>query len=463
MGFIKTNLDRRKFLKVGSMAFAAPLLLKVSGLISTATAKAAATAQKVTDAYNKAIDKMVEGTRKRMARAVGWGSGKLVTSQDLINTASSSVTYNPFWTNESYAAGTRWAGLIAYPMYSTGGNMITTVESETPDCGFDLQLWPGQDWEFYQAIRVNDTVRAWNREPELIEQKVDRGGVRGFVNVEGDYDMINQRNEIVTSTKNYTVRIFYPSGPPGTKYTLDRYGFTEAEIIYLDKLARQTAVRGKDIRYWEDVKVGDALNPVVIGPTNFQDIANQGGGGAAPGGAGTGGSVPGMAGMGGGMGGGRGGAGAQEQKPIDQLLEKEGVIGEREYLQDKTTGYYYKGGGDTLRHWDDYGARIEGEPGAFLWGMMSIKAMTRCLTNWIGDDGFVRKYKWRHVTRTLVGDAAFSQGKVVNKRNENGEYLVDIFIWHTDMRGYIVDAAVATVALLSKTKNYTDFKKVIKY
>lgn len=462
MELTKKNLDRRKFLKVGSMALAAPLLLKVSGLFSLATAKAATFAQKVTEAYNNAIDKMVEETRKRMAKSVGWGSGKLVTSQDLISNASSSVTYNPFWINERYAAGTRWGGLIAYPMYATGGNMITTVESETPDCGFDLQLWPGQDWEFYQPIRVNDTIRAWNREPQLIEQKVDRGGVRGFIDVEGDYDIINHRNEIVTSTKNYTVRIFYPSGAPGSKFTLERYGFTKEEIIYLDKLARQTEVRGAEIRYWEDVKVGDMLNPVVIGPTNFQDIATQGGGGAAPGGTGTGGSVPGAAGMGG-MGGGRGGGAVEEKKPIAQLLEKEGVIGAREYVQDKTTGYYYKGGGDTLRHWDDYGARIEGEPGAFLWGLMSIKSMLRCVTNWIGNDGFVRKYNWRHVTRTLVGDAAFSQGKVINKRNENGEYLVDVFIWHSDIRGYINDAAVAIVALLSKTKDYTDFKKVIKY
>jgi acyl dehydratase len=459
MGLVKLNLDRRMFLKVGSMAFAAPLLMKASGVFSLATANAATAAAKVTDTYNKAIDKMVEGTRKRMAKAVGWGSGKTATAQDLISNASSSVSYNPFWINESYAAGTRWGSLIAYPMYSTGGNMITTVESETPDCGFDSQLWPGQDWEFFQPIRLNDTVRAWNKLPQLIEQKVDRGGIRGFLNIEGDYDMINQKNEIVTSTKNYTVRIFYPGGVPGAKYTLTRYGFSEAEILYLDKLARQTAVRGAEIRYWEDVKVGDMLNPIVVGPTNFQDIANQGGGGAAPGGTGTGASIPGM---GGSMGGGRG-AVEEEKKPVAQLLAKEGVIGSREYVKDNTTGYYYKGGGDTLRHWDDYGARIEGEPGAFLWGLISIKSMIRCVTNWMGNDAFVRKYSWRHVTRTMVGDAAFSLGKVINKRNENGEYLVDIFVYHQDMRGYIGDAAVATVALLSKTKTYPDFKKVINY
>jgi hypothetical protein len=343
-------------------------------------------------------------------------------------------------------------------MYATGGNMITTVESETPDCGFDVQLWPGQDWEFYQPIRVGDTVKAWNRVPQLIEQDVDRGGIRGFLNIEGDYDMVNQKNEIVTSTKNYTVRIFYPGGGPQAKYTLSRYGFTEAEIHYLDRLARQTEVRGADPRYWEDVEVGDMLNPVMIGPTNFQDIANQGSGGSAPGGAATGGSVPGA---GGGMPGGMGGN-AQEKKPVDQLLAKEGVIERSEYVQDEE-GLYYKSGGDMMRHWDHVYARAEGEPGAFLWGNMSIRAMLRCITNWMGDDAFVRKYCWRHVTRTIVGDAAFSLGKVINKRNENGEYLVDIFIFHQSIRGYIVDAAVATVALLSKTAGGPELKKVIKY
>jgi acyl dehydratase len=450
----RSNLDRRHFLKMGSLALASPLFLRASGFISAATAKAATAASKVTAAYNGAIDKMVEETRKRMATAIGWGTGKRVTAEDLVNAASASVTYNPFWINESYAAGTRWGGLIAYPMYATGGNMITTVASETPDCGFDVQLWPGQDWEFYQPIRVGDTVRAWNRAPQLVEQKVDRGGIRGFLNIEGDYDMVNQRNEIVTATKNYTVRIFYPGGGPQAKYTLNRYGYSKEEILFLDKLARRTEVRGAEPRYWEDVAVGDMLGPVVIGPTNFQDIGSQGGmGGGAPAAAAAGGDM---------TTGGRGGGGPEEKKPVHQLLEDEGVIQRDEYIQD-AQGYYYKSGGDIMRHWDDVYARAEGEPGAFLWGLMSIKTMTRCITNWMGNDGFVRKYCWRHVTRTMVGDAAFSLGKVTDKRHEEGEYLVDIFVYHQDIRGYVVDAAVATVALPSKKAPYPDTKKVVKY
>lgn len=453
MKLVGSNLDRRKFLKLGSMALVTPLVLKASHLVSLTTAKTAHAATKVSAAYNRAIDKMVEGFKERASTMIGWGRGRgsaTVTSQQLINSAH--VTYNPFWTNEGYASGTRWGGLIAYPMYGpSGGNMLTTVPWETPETGYDRQLWPGQDWEFYQPVHVGDTLRVWNRAPAITEQEApDRGGIRGFLVKEGDYDVINQRNEIVTSTQNYTVRIFFPDGPPGPPYIWQRYGFTEEEIFYLDRLARSEKVRGKEIRYYEDVNVGDRLDPVVIGPTNMNDIGAQGSGGM-PAGAGPGELA--AAAM---------GEGTAQQGPINKLLEKEDVIGQEEYIKG-TTGLYYKGGGGGMRHWDDIVAQAEGEPGAFLWGNMSIRCMLCCLTNWIGDDAFVRKYSWRHVTRTLVGDASYASGKVTNKRRENGEYLVDIFICQRDIRGFVVDAAVATVALRSKTDPYPDVKKVIDY
>lgn len=448
---MRSNLNRRNFLKLGSVSLVSPLFIKVSGLVSPKIV--IAKAKGVTAVYNRAIDKMVEDCKRRFAEISGWakpmrGSG-LVTAEGLMRSASA-VSHNPFWTNEAYATGTRWGGLIAYPMYSAGGGNATTVPSETPECGFDRQLWPGQDWEFFQPVRVGDTLRAWMRNPQLIEQKVpDRDGIRGFLNLESDCDLVNQRDEIVTTTQNYTVRIFYPDGVPMFPTIWDRCGFTKEEIFYLDRLARAEKVRGADVRYWEDVNVGDMLDPVVIGPTNMNDIGSQGGGGGAPSGGAPGGGFP-------------GGPGMDQQAPISKLLEKEGVIARDEYIKG-ATGLYYKSGGDMMRHWDDIYARAEGEPGAFLWGMMSINSMTRCLTNWIGDDAFVRRWKWRHIFRTLVGDASYSIGKVTNKRMENGEYLIDVFIWQQDMRGFIVDCAIATVALRSKTEPYPEFKRVVSY
>jgi acyl dehydratase len=451
------NLNRRKFLKIGSVALASPLVMKGIGLVSPNTA--AAKAKGVTAAYNRAIDRMFEDTKKRFAAVGGWapmrGPAK-VTAEELIRHASSIVSYNPFWLDESYAAATRWGGLIAFPMFSAGGQNYTTVPSETPECGFDRQLWPGQDWEFFQPVRADDSLRVWMRKPRIEEQVgVDRDGIRAFILVEGDFDDINQRNEIVSTMKNYTVRIFFPDGPPGPPYIWERYGFTREEILFLDRMARSEEVRGSEIRYWEDVNVGDKLNPVVIPPTNMTDIASRGAGAAT--------AVGGSGGLGG-IGAGRGNEGGTRERPvIHRLLKDEGKIDDTEFIKYSETGLYYKSAGGAGRHWDDILARAEGEPGAFLWGVMSVHSMLRCVTNWMGDDAFMRKWNWRHITRTLVGDASYAQGKVTNKRMENGEYLVDIFVYQTDMRGFIVDCAVSTVALKSKTQPYPNVKKIVNY
>jgi hypothetical protein len=88
--------------------------------------------------------------------------------------------------------------------------------------------------------------------------------------------------------------------------------------------------------------------------------------------------------------------------------------------------------------------------------------MCRLITNWIGDDGFVCKFGWRHVWRTPVGDALLINGKVVKKYVDNGEHLVDLSVWCLNLRGTITDMALATVKLISKEDRYPDAKKVIK-
>ena len=449
MDLIGSNLGRRKFLKIGSMAIVSPLLMKAYGLFSLAATKTANAASRSRAAYNRAIDKMVEGFRQGAKKVVGWGTSRMgsptVTAKALINYAKSSVTHNPFWLDERYAAGTKWGGLIGFPMFSPGGSnpsysTFTPGPYQTPECGYESQLWPGENWEFLRPIRVGDTLRAWYRTPQLTEQTYkDRGDTRGFLNLECDCDVVNQRDEIVGIYKNYTVRIFYPDGAPGTRYKLDRYGFTQEEIVYLDRLARQEKIRGAEIRYWEDVNVGDMLDPVVIGPTNIADIYDR--------------STEGdpefaMEGRGGGR---------DPNEPLNKLLEKEGVLG-NEYMEYE--GYYYKSAG---RHADDIAAWEQNEPAAFLWGVYSLHPQLRCLTNWIGDDAFVRKFSWRHIMRTVIGDASYSMGKVTNKRRENGEYLVDIALWQQDMRGFIVDAAAATVALISKTQPYPELTREVDY
>jgi acyl dehydratase len=447
MSLISSNLGRRKFLKVGSLALVSPFILKTLGLVSPKRVFAAAASSR--DAFNKAIDKMVSGFREGAKAVAGWGTSRrgtpTVTARALINYAKDSVKHNPFWLSEQYAVGTRWGGLIAFPMYSPSGsnpsyNTFTPVPYKTADCGYESQLWPGENWEFLKPIRVGDTLRAWYRTPQITEQTYKtREGARSFLVAECDCDAVNQRDEIVGIYKCFTVRIFYPDGAPGAAYTLERYGFTKEELVYLDRLARQRKIRGADIRYWEDVKVGDMLDPVVIGPTNIADIYSRNTSADPEFDFET------------------SNAGRDPKDPLDKLLNKEGVVGDEYMLYNK---YYYKSAG---RHADDMAAREEGEPAAFLWGVYSLHPQLCSLTNWMGNDGFVRKWSWRHITRTVIGDASYALGKVTKVYQQDGEYLVDIALWQEDIRGFIVDTAVATVALVSKTQTYPKLKKEVSY
>ena len=119
---------------------------------------------------------------------------------------------------------------------------------------------------------------------------------------------------------------------------------------------------------------------------------------------------------------------------------------------DPETGFYAFGGLE--RHFLDSAALLEGKPRGFLFAVMSRGVLARLITSWMGDDAFMKKFHWRHIALTPIGDALIAKGKAVNKRVENGEYLVDLEVWLDNMRGNIPEVAVATVSLLSKDHPY---------
>ena len=105
---------------------------------------------------------------------------------------------------------------------------------------------------------------------------------------------------------------------------------------------------------------------------------------------------------------------------------------------------------DVEWHFIDGNARFRGQRHAFHFGNFARQTMARLVSNWMGDDGFLKGFKWRHLARTAIGDSLIGRGKVVNKYKENGEHLVDLEVYLENLRGNITEAAVATISLFSK-------------
>jgi hypothetical protein len=98
---------------------------------------------------------------------------------------------------------------------------------------------------------------------------------------------------------------------------------------------------------------------------------------------------------------------------------------------------------------DDYVAREMGIHSAYDYGADRITWIGHAITNWMGDDGFLKKLNVEIRLPNIIGDATLCKGKVVKKYKEGEEHLVDLEVWAENQRGEITAPGKATVRLRS--------------
>jgi hypothetical protein len=77
-------------------------------------------------------------------------------------------------------------------------------------------------------------------------------------------------------------------------------------------------------------------------------------------------------------------------------------------------------------HWEEEFAHEVGAPGAYDYGPERSSWLTHHLTNWMGDDGFLRNATCKIRRHNPAGDILFIKGKVKRKYVEDGRHLVEI-------------------------------------
>ncbi|HEX3996542.1 MAG TPA: acyl dehydratase, partial [Acetobacteraceae bacterium] len=77
-------------------------------------------------------------------------------------------------------------------------------------------------------------------------------------------------------------------------------------------------------------------------------------------------------------------------------------------------------------HWEPEFAVMVGAPGAYDYGPERCSWLTHHLTNWMGDDGFLRRASSKIRRHNLEGDVLFIKGSVTRKFQDDGRYMVEI-------------------------------------
>ncbi|HXT79062.1 MAG TPA: MaoC family dehydratase N-terminal domain-containing protein [Acetobacteraceae bacterium] len=300
---------------------------------------------------------------------------------------------NPLWCDPDYAAKTRFGNVIALPSFLFATSRI--ISGYVGGLPGVHAMWAGADWTWHEPVRRNQAIRteAWLK--ELIEHDTKFAGraIQQIYHV----NFYNPGGELVAEADSWCFRTDRDHArEQGTKYQALRARpprvYTQGELDRVYDFYATEEIRGARTRYWDDVNVGDTLPTMAKGPmtvTGFIAYA-QGWGG---------------------------------------LYIRANKLAWRQASHHPGLGIPNRFGIPDCPervHWEPEFALMVGAPGAYDYGPERCSWLTHHLTNWMGDDGFLRRATCKIRRHNPEGDLLFIDGKVVRKFEEHGRALVEI-------------------------------------
>ncbi len=319
---------------------------------------------------------------------------------------------NPLYTDPEYAKKSKYGRLCAPPCF------LYSIYWAAQGRGMPgIHAWhSGDDWEFYQPILEGDSFSYSN---ELVDVKIKESKMAGKTAIQyHDIRYYNQRGELVAKVLDWCVRAGRQASAEKGKYrNIEQATYSQEELQTIYAAYDAEEIRGVTPRYWEDVTEGEELVPVVKGPLSRRDIYAW-----------------------------LIGAGSPFMKAhglaLSFLKRHPGAD-----MVDSGTGIADV---PELVHMEDSRAHTIGIPGAYDYGCQRISWLCNLITNWMGDDAFLKRLRAELRRFNVVGDTTWLKGKVAKKYVENSQYLVDIECWAENQRGENTMPGIATVILPSQ-------------
>jgi acyl dehydratase len=325
---------------------------------------------------------------------------------------------NPLWTDEAYAAGSRYGTIVAPPSFvfaclgsvQVGWRGLGGFHAET-------------DMTFHAPIRVGDkiTARVWfdgfdePKESSFGGRRVKDYLRQEYWNQDGVLvarficsRMRFERGEMQKRRSSRAIELPHP--------------WTDEQLEQIEEDVLAESPRGATPRYWDDVKVGDELDVVTKGPIGLTDEIAYVASGAAP--------IP--------------------------RLSAHGVALRRYRKHPKWA--FRDPSTHALEpvysvHYNNYAARLQGAQVAYDVGIQRTCWQIQSLTNWIGDAGQVKAIHGQYRAHVYLSDVVRLGGKVVGKEiDADGDAVVHLLTWAINQREQNCMPGTATVVLPQRTQ-----------
>lgn len=357
-------------------------------------------------------------------------NNRLVTEDLIRHYADAIGDPNPFWRDPTYAAGTRWGGIIAPPTYESCIAFGSAFGGRLRVPGI-ARLAGGSKHVYNKPIRPGDTFSIYDKYEGFVEKAVTGKNYRMFIESVPRY-YVNQRDEVAAIEIHRNIYMATPPGLRGKKKenkmyqdkVRRHYSQEELDVIhqnYDDQLAGKNR-RGAKTLYWEDVTEGAEIPTVIKGPVDVADAC------------------------------------ARTTVSCYSYAYAIKWACMRNHLSthpiDPKTGEYF------LRrdwHYTDHAAQVLGYPMANSAGIQNEMMLVHAATDWMGDDGFVKSMDSQDRRMVFFGDMTFVKGKVGRKFVEGSEHLVELNVWGENQDGVIHTKSDFIIKLISRA----DYNKAL--
>jgi acyl dehydratase len=333
--------------------------------------------------------------------------------------------YNPLYFDLDYAKKSPHGTIILPP-----GVMqhIEQINARTDGMPGMHALFRGLTLMWKRPIRMGEVVLGKTYLQEAFASKSQLSGI----SVIQDYESIGKTPDGEEVARVYTSwsrhqRAAAAKSKGARQKGRDQAWYTDEDLEKIKQAYKNEIRQGADPLFWEDVKVGDEITPVVKGPTCLAQRMFGEGGAIVSSETKIGGS---------------GDWGVQHAQ-FWKLLEKHPGL-----------PYYNEQGVPevpvTIHNDNERAQRYLGLPGAYDAGMQRVNWTVHALTNWMGDHGFLRKLTIIFRQINIMGDTTWCGGKVIDKRVEDGKHVVDLEIWNRNEVPHEVTTGSAEIVLPSK-------------
>jgi len=325
---------------------------------------------------------------------------------------------NPLFFSKAYGKASKLGSNVA-PLsflYSIG---IGVVQMGLPGVhGFH----GGSDWTLYKPIVHNQDINLLIWLDEVVERDSRMGGKAVIPHFTSIY--YNDNDDVLAMQRSWTYRIARGAARDRGKEesVFEPAKWNDEQLRKIEAMYDAEKVRGATPRYWDEVREGDELDPVVKGPLCLSDmIAFYAGLMVAP-------------------------------TPSHGIAYKDYKEHPRWWFRNPENG----GLEPIVRvHENIQAASDAGVPAPYDVGIQRASWLVHLISNWMGDDAFITKYHVEFRAFNYFGDVQTLTGKVLRRYEQDGEHLVDLELRCVSQRGKLTSPGMATVALPVKGDTQT--------